>query len=215
MQIDTQWMARCFDIYNRTYFDGSLPVPRFGVGRSRTRLGTMSCRRGGTLLHRRNYDFVIRLSNFYDQDEKDFQNVLLHEMIHLWIAASRLTDTSPHGRLFRSMATRINRLGGWHITVTSSAKGLKVHSSGSRSYLVLVMEDRTGSTFITRVSPTSAPKLERLLSHTSSIVSHQWLKTTDARFASFAAVRTLRALKVSRDDYEDVIRKATAGSKAL
>ena len=42
MQIDIHWLRDNFARFNARYFSDLLPVPRFGVGHSRTRLGTLS-----------------------------------------------------------------------------------------------------------------------------------------------------------------------------
>lgn len=45
--------------------------------------------------------FSIYISTYYDCSERDYQTVLLHEMIHYLICFLRLDDTSPHGVLFK------------------------------------------------------------------------------------------------------------------
>ena len=95
MQIDTLWLKANFERFNTQYFDGVLPLPRLRVGRSRTQLGSMSCKRKTSWGRTKLYDFTISLSNYYDQTEHQFQSVLLHEMIHLSITVSGVKDTSP------------------------------------------------------------------------------------------------------------------------
>ena len=46
MQIDIQWLRDNFRAFNARYFDGVLPEPRFYIGRSKTRLGSLSYKRG-------------------------------------------------------------------------------------------------------------------------------------------------------------------------
>lgn len=84
-------MEQWFTTFNEQYFDGGLPLPRLALSRSKTRLGSMSCKRVTRLLRGTKFsDFTIRLSNYYDLSERDFQNVLLHEMIHYHIAYTEL-----------------------------------------------------------------------------------------------------------------------------
>ena len=108
MQIDIQWLQNNFARFNARYFSDLLPVPRFGVGHSRTRLGTLSYKRKTRMGRSQCSDFAIHLSNYYDQTEHQFQSVLLHEMIHLSIACSGVKDTAPHGVVFRGMMQRLN-----------------------------------------------------------------------------------------------------------
>lgn len=71
MQVDKLWMEHWFAIFNKEYFDGELPLPRLALSRSRTRLGSMACKRVKRLFKSEKFtDFAIRLSNFMT-----FQNV--------------------------------------------------------------------------------------------------------------------------------------------
>ena len=94
MQINTEWIAVNFDRFNKDYFGGRLTPPKFSVTNARTRLGSMAFKWKRSLLKRESYDYVIRLSNYYDIPEVEFQNVLLHEMIHYYIAVNRFKDDS-------------------------------------------------------------------------------------------------------------------------
>ena len=79
-------MEQQFHQFNQEYFDGGLPLPILKTGRSKTRLGQFACKRSfqpRAFLMRKKvkfYDFTITLSNYYDLSERQFQNVLLHEM---------------------------------------------------------------------------------------------------------------------------------------
>lgn len=44
MQVNVELLKEWFADFNVRYFGGSLPVPAFAVGRSRTQLGCMSCK---------------------------------------------------------------------------------------------------------------------------------------------------------------------------
>ena len=85
MQVNVELLKEWFADFNVRYFGGSLPVPAFAVGRSRTQLGCMSCKVRRRMFSKSYTDYTIRLSNYYDADERHFKNVLLHEMIHLCI----------------------------------------------------------------------------------------------------------------------------------
>ena len=154
MQIDIIWLQDNFRQFNSRYFGGLLPTPTFHIGRSRTQLGSLSYQRGlmwkspsGGVKNA----FTLTLSNFYDQTEFQFRNVLLHEMIHLSIASSGIKDTSAHGVVFRGMMDRFNREG-WDIHVRTSMNGTPKASTGStkviNTYLVLAIEMKDGTHFL-------------------------------------------------------------------
>lgn len=206
MQIDIQWLRNNFRQFNNQYFDGVLPTPRFYIGRSRTRLGSLSYKKagGGT-------SFCLSLSNYYDQTEYQFRNVLLHEMIHLSIAASGLKDTSSHGVVFRGMMARLNREG-WNISVTTPMRGTPKAYTGSdtiiKNYLVLAIETMDGKYFLSSVNPKFAKTLNRRLKFVREVSHFAWYTTNDRQFEDWPKVRSLRGRKVDAETY----RKFTTSS---
>ena len=181
MQIDILWLRKWFDTFNQQYFDGGLPTPRFHIG---------------------HYDSALGMSNYYDQSEHQFQSVLLHEMIHLSIAASGLTDTAPHGVVFRGMMSRLNREG-WHIHVTTSTRGMQKAYTGSErvigQYLVLAIELADGRHFLSLVSPRHARALNERVRQASEVRQAAWYTTSDPWFADMPKVRSLRGRRVSAE----------------
>lgn len=201
MQIDKEWMSRWFSVFNSRYFGGSLPEPKLKTGRSRTRLGTFSVKGQRTWRGVRLTGFTITVSNYYDQSERGFQNVLLHEMIHYSIAYSGLHDTSPHGVIFRGIMSRLNR-DGWNISVATSARGLKKAYTGDDSramhtYLVLAIVMTDGRLFLSSVNPKYARRVDHDVSHASGgIKAFRWYTTDDRYFEDFPLCRSLRARRV-------------------
>lgn len=206
MQIDMFWLRKWFDTFNRQYFDGTLPAPRFHIGHSRTRLGTLSFKRKTTLGRTQLYDFSLGMSNYYDQTEHQFLSVLLHEMIHLSIAAAGLKDTSPHGMIFRGMMSRLNREG-WHINVMTSTEGLQRAYTGAaqviEQYLVLAIEMADGRHFLSSVDPRYARALKRKLPLVEGLKRATWYTTSDTWFARLPRVRSLRGSRVSSEVFVD------------
>ncbi len=204
MQIDIFWIRKWFETFNRRYFDGSLPTPRFHIGHSRTHLGSLSFKRKPLLGRARLSDFSLGMSNYYDQSEHQFQSVLLHEMIHLSIAVSGVKDTSPHGVVFRGMMSRLNR-DGWNIRVSTPTAGLSIAYAGSpqviKQYLVLAVELGDGRHFLSSVSPRYARNLNERLRHAASVKHWTWYTTSDNWFADMPKVRSLRGRSVSADTF--------------
>ena len=196
-------MGRWFDAFNALCFANQLPRPALKCSRSRTRLGSMSYKRGRLLGLSAPSGFVIRLSTYYCLTEEEYQDVLLHEMVHYRIAFERLRDSSPHGPLFRRMMEDINRRFGRHLTVSAPRKSLlpAEEAPHGRVYLLLFLVRKDGKHFLAVVNPRSASRLERLLKKAVGIVDHAWRQSDDGRFAAWPAVRSLRARPVSVSDF--------------
>ena len=82
MTLTTDILRAWFRQFNADYFGDELPVPRLVLSKARTRLGTMACKCQRRLLKRVYTDFTIRISTYYDCSEREYQETLLHEMIH-------------------------------------------------------------------------------------------------------------------------------------
>ena len=117
MQVSIEWIEKWFAVFNKDYFGGKLPLPDLALSKSKTRLGSMSCKHVTRFGRTKVYDFAIRISNYYDMTECQFQNVLLHEMIHESIAQTGVKDTAHHGVVLRGMADAMKKKYGWEINV--------------------------------------------------------------------------------------------------
>lgn len=204
-------MRAWFDTFNRQYFNGELPLPRLALGNSRTRLGSMSCRRRRTLTGWRFSDFAIRLSTYYDCTEREMQTVLLHEMIHYYIAWKGIRDDAPHGSVFRSIMNRLNTRHGWDISVSASMRGRKTAAphNDRRPRLVLALENSRGECFLTVVNPRYAAQLKSRLKNAVDATQRAWFVSTDLFFSDFTTVRSLRARKVKREVFDEKIACGT------
>lgn len=208
MQIDTAWMERQFDRFNKEYFGAGLPRPKYLVNNARTRLGSMTFKWKRTWRKQETYDYAIRLSNYYDVAEIEFQNVLLHEMIHYYIAVNHFKDDSVHGMMFRSIAERINKYG-WHIVVRTDTRNWPVAVRNQnrlrRSRMVLAAHTTDGKYFFSVIGPGSIRKVKRQLVFHPQIREVRWLETDDAYFQDFPQCRTLRGRVVKKDLWEEKV----------
>ena len=204
-------MRAWFDTFNRQYFNGELPLPRLALGNSRTRLGSMSCRRRRTLTGWRFSDFAIRLSTYYDCTERELQTVLLHEMIHYYIAYNGISDTSAHGPAFRTLMERLNSCHGWGIKVrTDTRRWAAAVEQEPQCRLVLALTMADGKHFLTVVNRRYRDAIECKVRRTRDIASHRWVETSDEYFSDFPAVRSLRARRVSCATFQSVVGSETA-----
>jgi len=200
-----------FVAFNARYFGGSLPEPRFVITHARTILGQFVCRRrrGWGLIAGKPCDCAIKVSGYFDMPEKEYQNVLLHEMIHYYIAYHRINDTSPHGEKFREIMARLNQEGGWNIGIRGHAKqyGLANKSVAQRPRVVVAMTTNDGKHFLSVVQRSAVSNIEAMICQISAIASHEWFVTTDSYFSNFPQVRTLRAKRMAESMFKSVVEK--------
>ena len=211
MQLNTDILSAWFTLFNQEYFDGRLPVPVLAVGKSRTRLGSLTWKYRRKLLSKQPCGYTIRVSNYYDADETAFKNVLLHEMIHLYIVSNRLKDTSPHGVVFRREMRRINA-DGWSVSVSAKVDGMAKSASVKarrRQRLVLAVAMKDGKRLLSVVSPRHARRIDGVIGRSENVEWHSWQVSSDEYFASFPTVRTPKGRIVTPDVFNRMLSSMT------
>ena len=108
-------MADAFDKCNKAYFEGKLPIPQFDLLHSYLLCGYFEYTKGGWF-DRTLYDSTISITDYFDFTEKQFRDLLCHEMIHYYLAYFGIDRGCHHGKEFKKMADRLNRKYGLNIT---------------------------------------------------------------------------------------------------
>lgn len=177
--------------FNTLFFDGKLPEPPFELSRARKTLGQVVYRRSHGTNGMWHYDnFIIRISSCIDMSETEWEDTILHEMIHLWILSNQWTDSSAHGMLFRHKMKELNTRHGRHITICHrSAEELEQDRSPRQHFIcvTLLSDGRCGFTpaVHTRIRP-----LRRQMSRIPGIVKQRWYVTENPFFNRFS--RTMK-----------------------
>lgn len=209
MEITEKLVREKFEFFNRQIFGGKLPMPRIGLSRARTFLGACTFKtRRGLLGKKTRYDFAIRISTMFDMSETEFEDTLIHEMIHYYIGVNQIEDTSAHGQKFRSMMADINSRFGRRINISHRSEGDKGKASAEgvavqrRQYHVIavasLVDGRTGFKVLPRVAPSILKFYNGLLS--SGMVKTVSLFMSDSPFFySYPNSSSLRVHIMERD----------------
>lgn len=186
------FVSERFEYYNDLIFNGVLPRPRFEVKPTLRQMGSL---RYSADPSRR--DFRLQISNSYRLTASQADDVIVHEMIHLYIVSQGLKDTSSHGYHFRRCMDSINRRFGMNISITDTTrKDLSDSSpsaSGSTTYYYIVLADLTdGRRMIASVARTCLHDIDDALRDWSIVRSHEWYLATSTLFCRYPRVRTPR-----------------------
>ena len=207
MKLTKEWMETWFDEFNRVYFDSQLPKPLLYVSHAKQKVGYLAYKMDRKSLQP--YDYRLGLSTYYILTEWDYQNILLHEMIHLLIAHSQIKDTSQHGKVFRSILSRLNNDCGWDIHISIKTKDLTVSPQyvQRKRYLVMAIVTNDGRHILSVVNRNHLDRLRKQLALTKEIAQYSFYATTDAMFSDFPVVRTLRGKIFTADEYNHIIKR--------
>lgn len=108
-------MLDTFNLCNMEYFEGKLLFPQFALLHSYRTCGYFQYTRGG-LFDKTLYDPIISMTDYYDFTEKQFRDIMCHEMIHYYLAYFDIDRGCHHGKEFKKMANHLNRSYGLKIT---------------------------------------------------------------------------------------------------
>ena len=118
MVADQDNMRLIFDECNNKYFEGKLLFPQFGLLHSYRTCGQFDCRYQLVMFKVEWYDYKISITDYYDFTEKQFVDIMCHEMIHYYLIYFGLDKGCKHGRRFKELAEQLNRKYGLNITAT-------------------------------------------------------------------------------------------------
>lgn len=215
-----EYIREHFDLYNRLYFGGTLPVPPIHLTNARTYMGQMTCKKRVGLFGKKHFsDFALRISKCIDFSEQELQDTLIHEMIHYYISYNQLQDTSAHGQTFRQMMNDINEHYDRHITIShhsSREERLRVIGSKPRPRIFAIITMTDGSHYIKSVPRIGQRILEmnRRLESSPNIMHIQWYYSTDSYFALFPSSMGSRIQHIDLTEVQTHLNNATQFSCA-
>jgi len=92
-------------------------------------------------------DFLIEISIRRDLPEEEYNNTIVHEMIHYYIMCNNLKDTSPHGILFKTKMNEIMQKHGIRISIAFEPSEEDMVKTVSHPRFVCIVDfkdERTG-----------------------------------------------------------------------
>jgi hypothetical protein len=195
-----------FNYFNDLCFEGKLPQVRIRLTTARTFGGRLHYKVSRGLFDSCRYiEPIISISTLQDYSETEYEDILLHEMIHLYILVNRIKDTSAHGEEFQGLMRMINIAFQRHITVslrnTNADTRIRIH-------LVCVSQltdDRTGVTVSAR---TCFYELWDDIARHPKVLSTKWYLTDDPYFNRFPRSRTLKIYRADPQELTEHLASA-------
>tara|TARA_R110000764_G_scaffold4541_19_gene18611 strand:+ start:3934 stop:4734 length:801 start_codon:yes stop_codon:yes gene_type:complete len=105
-------LKKAYSAYNTLYFDGKLPTD-FPIAwyKSKKMGGEVAVK---VLKIRSTHDVKVvgikhlKISNLYARSDEAFSLILLHEMVHVWVAHQGVHEVKQHGPVFNSKLRELN-----------------------------------------------------------------------------------------------------------
>lgn len=209
MIITSDYAVCQFDYFNHLCFNGSLPRIPIVLSKASSFLGKLCYKiERRPFGHVKNRDFSIRLSSIVDLTEKQWQDVIIHEMIHYYIALNHIKDTSSHGVQFRRIMGRFNSLYGRNIEVSHKISHNSAHVENNvvRTHFVCVSTFEDGEKGVTVCSASMVESINAGLPECYSLRERRWYITSDVFFNRFPHSRLPRIYKVDEKELDEHIK---------
>jgi hypothetical protein len=188
MKITIDYIEKAFEKYNNKYFKSKLPTPIFKISREKNCLGRFSVVKSSLLGTIKSMTLIV--SNFYDLSERDFDDTIIHEMIHEYIFVNGIQDTNDHGIYWLAKAKEINK-DGWNIRAKASFDVTPQRNGNSKTeYKILTFEDRNGKPFVMRCADNKVMYFQKLIKRNGFTNPCLIISNNDDKFMRFTCCRT-------------------------
>ena len=209
---DLPFIRLTYDKFNSLCFEGALPPIPFKLTSARTFLGKVAYKVRRDIFSGARYtDYCMRISTSFDLPEAEWEDVVIHEMIHYCILVNGLRDTSTHGQVFRRMMDEINSKYGRHITVQHRCKEGSAPSREDefRANWLCVTQLQDGSWGITSCARTRVFEIHRGLPKYYRLSSLAWYGSIDPFFNRYPRSIKPRIYKITRAELDEHLKDST------
>ena len=202
-----EYIEKAFRRYNDEIFGSQLKMPPIVLSNARTFLGMVSSRQKRTLTGRiRKYGFVLRISTRFDLSETQWDDVIIHEMIHCFIGYRQISDTSAHGVCFRKMMNEINERYNRHMTISSHmGKTVSAGNGTQRTTCFCHIRFKDGKEGVIPAAKTCVLEMRDRLAMAPDIAEAKWYVTRSPFFARFPRFRTLKYVSLKEGEFSEHI----------
>lgn len=162
MTANASHIRQLFQKFNLEIFGGRLPEPAITVcsvssfvGQYKSKIRQLPDGR------KQHYDHLLRFSTAFDLPEREWEDTVIHEMIHYFIAWNELYDRTAHGPLFKAMMSTINEAHGRNITIsrkTTSGEIDRAKTANKKWHVIAILNFSSGETGV-KVLPRVIPKI--------------------------------------------------------
>lgn len=131
-------LKKYYDDLNEKYFDNELPDIPVKYVNSKKAGGWVDA-----VINKKSGNITIKglaISKFFKRDEDNFIQILLHEMIHVWLNYNNILERNPHGIRFKTKCREIENKSGIKIPERDSISSVVSDDIKSKKFDVLFIK---------------------------------------------------------------------------
>lgn len=208
-----EYVQKKIDEFNELVFSSALPPITVKISKARTYLGKLQYQtRRNFWSKQTNCGYVMYISAIFDLPEREQEDIILHEMIHYFIAYTGQKDTSAHGKLFRMYMDRINKDFGRNIVIRHKHDANLVAASQNKiirtNYLCFSVL-KIGKLGITSCAKSKISEMKRELPRHYPIDRMFWCTSQDPFFNGYPRSRTPKIYKITVEELDPHMKNVT------
>lgn len=214
MKPTTDYIERKFQEFNTLMFGSKLTMPPILLSRARTFVGQCAAKKRRTLFHGTQlFDFRLKFSVCFDLTEEEWEDTIIHEMIHYYIGVNGLKDTSAHGKVFRQMMEAINQKYGRKLTIshkTSPEQSEELYNSRKVWHVIALLQFADGRKGL-KVLPRIRQRIEAYrttMLRDKRITQIDLFMSNDPYFNRFPNSSAFNAILANEDEFMPHIQQA-------
>lgn len=214
MKPTTDYIERKFQEFNTLMFGSKLTMPPILLSRARTFVGQCAAKKRRTLFHGTQlFDFRLKFSICFDLTEEEWEDTIIHEMIHYYIGVNGLKDTSAHGKVFRQMMEAINQRYGRKLTIshkTSPEQREELYNSRKVWHVIALLQFADGRKGL-KVLPRIRQRIEAYrttMLRDKRITQIDLFMSNDPYFNRFPNSSAFNAILANEDEFMPHIQQA-------
>lgn len=199
MRASLKFLNESFDRFNLLIFNCRLPRPEMRISSARTFMGQFKAKRrwsGGRCCE----SLHISVSDRYDIPQSDLEDIIIHEMIHLFIHIDKMKDSSSHGRIFRKLMLEINSRFGRNITISHRCTPAQIESDSGKTHSIMclcTMSD--GRRLMCRVSQGKVFEIHKAFEEWDLVRAQEWFMVYGSGFNRFPRIRSPKLFPVDEE----------------
>ena len=217
MELSIFWMERSFKYFNDLIFEGKLETPHFKIIKSsKTNGKCQCCIKKGVFFAFGERDYTIALSNYYNRTQKEFENTLIHEMIHLEFQQKGMLKEG-HGKNWKRRAYEIGKKYGYDIqqyNEPTSQERMVADNTMTANYILVFRSCKYGTRCFMRISPKHLARFVNLFDRNSKTIKFndnyiafdiEWYITTNKVFTIYKkSVKLANIVHVTDEEWENL-----------
>lgn len=207
MRPDIQFLRERFDYFNSLIFTPQLPAVRLRISNGKRQLGCFRYPRKRPASSEQALALCsLSLSNVYDREQAELEDVIIHEMIHFCVWLNRIDEPS-HGPEFQRLMNTINSRFGRNIRISENlSEEIKASDTREKLHIIVAVDMPDGNKAFACTTQSAVPFINKVLYDNN--LPHRWYVSLDPWFNSYPKVRTPKLFNITEENYRTHILPA-------